>query len=1056
MRDPLATTLQQHAGALRELARALVGPDHADDLVQATAIAALRHRIAPRRPLPFLRHVLRQLARRHHRTEARRRRREHAAAGQHAHTAPPAEHALEQKESIARLHAALLAVPQPHLGALLLRWFEGLPPAAIAERLDVPLPTIKSRLQRGLELLREELDRRAPRAEWRSGLALAFGLPGPLPAPVAAAPAALPLLSLAIAMKVLLLSCAGIALAVVWSLRPSSPPLPGAPAAATAEPAAAAASPAGSLPEATGERTAALTPAAMPAAATARLRGRILAGGERPLPGARIEVRDDLDDVRTSVLAAASSGDDGGFDFELLPGRRRVRITAAGHVGLAPAQTLDFAAGEHRDLGDVLLQPGIVVRGRVVDRDGTPVANVTVWPDQDEPARPGFTPFYGFAFTDEHGRFELAPRPVLDMTFEVPEEQLLEPVLLRPEPGQREATVELRVESAARQPTLRGAVVDEAGRPIPRAMVVVVEPSERGNRWFDAITRDDGTFAVRRLLASAPRPAEVQVEAEGLDAAIVTGVEWGRGDLQITLRRPVALAVRVVDTHGRPVPEYRLRVGRRDVGFGASPHGEAWMPGSLVATADGRCTVPGLRRGSYVVHIKASGDAFAPSDIEHIELQDDTHHTVVLPARAGRTLRLVLRGGAPVAGARIELCEAIDRPVQLDSQVADDDDWSRLGTAGTALLRQQGVTDARGELLLHGPADTPLAVRVLGPGCLPFVAALPRLPGDGPLVLEATQGGGLRAQARPAALLDELATLSPAGSSSSPPRLWLMRRDGAKSERMPMANREPATFASAGELLLTGIPPGTWTPVLQCGMHRTELAPVTIADGSTTELAIDLAPMQPFELRGRIVVDGAPARPGQVQLQRLLPPNESRAGRWQIVSTDGIDEHGVFVARGVPGRYRVLLSVQAANDTDPHWLLAEPAGLELAPGDRRDETFRLDTGSLRLRLVDAQQRPVAGVASLTLRRTPVDSVASLPPTDEHGRARIARMETGTFQLVVFPRRLGTTAAAVATLTKAGPGDPDAVPRALLDLGMVVVTPGGSPEQTLVLPDAWFQ
>lgn len=54
----------------------------------------------------------------------------------------------------ARLEQLLATLPEPHRAALILRYQEDLTPEEIAATLQAPLATVKSRLQRGLRLLR--------------------------------------------------------------------------------------------------------------------------------------------------------------------------------------------------------------------------------------------------------------------------------------------------------------------------------------------------------------------------------------------------------------------------------------------------------------------------------------------------------------------------------------------------------------------------------------------------------------------------------------------------------------------------------------------------------------------------------------------------------------------------------------------------------------------------------------------------------------------------------------------------------------------------------------
>lgn len=151
--EPVARqTLLAHEPFLRSLARSLVfDPHRVDDLVQETWLAALRH--SPR-PGPGLRawlaQVLRNAARQLARRERRRACRERAAA-RPERAVPPQEGVRE------RVVDAVLALDEPFRTAVLLRFFEGLPPREVARRTGVPVETARTRLRRALARLRQRL-----------------------------------------------------------------------------------------------------------------------------------------------------------------------------------------------------------------------------------------------------------------------------------------------------------------------------------------------------------------------------------------------------------------------------------------------------------------------------------------------------------------------------------------------------------------------------------------------------------------------------------------------------------------------------------------------------------------------------------------------------------------------------------------------------------------------------------------------------------------------------------------------------------------------------------
>ncbi len=138
----------------------------ADDLEQQALLRALEHGEPVRSPRAWLGTVLRRLTVDLRRAEGRRRAREEAAARSEA-LASTAE-AVARAEVLARATRAALELREPYRTVVVLRFFEGLSPAEIARRLDVPAETVKTRLRRALDLLRDRLDgdHRGDRRAW--------------------------------------------------------------------------------------------------------------------------------------------------------------------------------------------------------------------------------------------------------------------------------------------------------------------------------------------------------------------------------------------------------------------------------------------------------------------------------------------------------------------------------------------------------------------------------------------------------------------------------------------------------------------------------------------------------------------------------------------------------------------------------------------------------------------------------------------------------------------------------------------------------------------------
>lgn len=221
MADDLHQQLQQHAGALRGLARDLLRCDHAaDDVAQATLQQALAQRDLQPGPLGgWLQRTLVNFVRQWRRGERRRLARETTVATREP--VPAVADQLARREALQRVTDAVLGLDEPYQTAVFLRYFEDLPPRAIARRTQTNVATVKSRLARGLVMLRARLDRGDQDGRrWRPALLFAFGLPSSLLVP-------LPIGALLVSATPKILVAAGAVCVGGWLwFGPSDPTLP--------------------------------------------------------------------------------------------------------------------------------------------------------------------------------------------------------------------------------------------------------------------------------------------------------------------------------------------------------------------------------------------------------------------------------------------------------------------------------------------------------------------------------------------------------------------------------------------------------------------------------------------------------------------------------------------------------------------------------------------------------------------------------------------------------------------------------------------------------------
>jgi len=170
-------SLLAHGDFIRLLARRLVLDEQsADDVVQQTWLAAIEHPPRNPRSLPgWLSMVARNFAFMTRRGDRNRRHREEAAAA--SEKVPSAAEILEKEVLRRRVIDEVMALEEPYRHAVLLRFYEDLPPRRIAARLDIPVETVKTRIKRGLARLRERLDGEfGGRSAWCLALAPLAGL----------------------------------------------------------------------------------------------------------------------------------------------------------------------------------------------------------------------------------------------------------------------------------------------------------------------------------------------------------------------------------------------------------------------------------------------------------------------------------------------------------------------------------------------------------------------------------------------------------------------------------------------------------------------------------------------------------------------------------------------------------------------------------------------------------------------------------------------------------------------------------------------------------------
>lgn len=673
-------TLLAHAGWVRALARHLTADAHAaDDLAQDTLAAALVQPPPSDRPLRgWLAAILRNLARQDRRAAGRRGARERAVARDEVATSTA--QSLERLDSLRAVVDAVTRLDEPYRSAILMRYFDGSSPSAIATRTGVPLRTVHTRLHRALARLRAELDRAhgGDRKAWLLALIpFAEGLGGSgWPELGAGALIMDAKLKIALALVALVGVCSTIAL---WPEKEST--LVSAPLAAVSKEehvdASAPESPALQDAPATVARRAQerassdATPRAVPPVpVVAKLKGRVIDVERAPVAHAKVRFVDPSHGPKDGVEVEA--GADGSFELDDPKSGGHLDIASEGWACVYRPQ-FDTTAGEYV----LVVARSVSLAGTVVDEQHQPLTGATVAVPLPFGMRAQFDSILDRSISverstksDEAGRFEMKQVPL------VPGTKLTTTLAAymtdeREVPAHDEFALELVLRSARAEPEqLLGTVVDVEGKPVEGAWIACGPATAKSGRAgafaLDLTLRDVGGREARSTLVRAVKQGHLPGE--------VTRANDGAWPSPLVVRLggpPLSIEGRVVDADGKPIAGAQVWTSD-EAHFGYVPieGGEMTMRAGanvesilrgdpfthrIQADASGRFALSGLLAHDYRVHALDTQRVLATTaslaaGVRNVELRmpkEDVHERV-----AGRVTSL---SGDPLAGVEVSL-----------------------------------------------------------------------------------------------------------------------------------------------------------------------------------------------------------------------------------------------------------------------------------------------------------------------------------------------------------------------------------------------------------------
>ncbi len=520
------------------------------------------------------------------RDRARRQYRERRASRSEAVNLDPAA-PIERETMRRQLTDAITALDEPYAETLRRYYLNGETAAVIAGRLACPLPTVRTHLQRGLQRLRRELDRRVggQRAlalglmdlfRWSPRELAAAGLRGAgwrsrfLVAPGAGLPVA--------ALLIACVTVIGVALRMVWT--PSSPGFAETqPVIATVQRVAGDGSAQeaplelevarlgprvdGSTSDSPEQRSATEVSAASPPV-SAEWSLRVVDDLGAPMPGALL-----FQGPMDSMVPAGRADETGAFQPDIAHWTRQPVRLAEGHAtgyfvrasaaGFADSQ-IYYVVPEKldgRDLNLRLLGPGTAIEGVVRDKEGAPLPGAIVRQVRRNGTRkwqPGFGTVQRDlqVQSDEDGRFRLQASQGVH-------------TLVGSAPGHAHSWIAVDARQRThlgcelhltRGASVTGQLLDPNGTPVAGTPVELRWTNRPFLGMIEVVPGPDGRFEADHL-----PPGKVQATAVSGNLQVVENWELEEGGLieaSLSLAPVNPVRIRLVDLHQKPISGYRI------------------------------------------------------------------------------------------------------------------------------------------------------------------------------------------------------------------------------------------------------------------------------------------------------------------------------------------------------------------------------------------------------------------------------------------------------------------------------------------------------------------
>jgi len=377
------------------------------------------------------------------------------------------------------------------------------------------------------------------------------------------------------------------------------------------------------------------------------LTGRLVDENDEPVAG-KVSLRT-LDGGNVSVTMRSrfriETDREGSFSVGPLPGGDHMLLVEARGYASRNVEAPVSGRNKVEDLGDIALETGLTIAGRVLDEGGGPIASAAV--TASHPGR-GMMSASGDLFmvaeTDEQGRFVLAGlSPGAQMVHATaPGYGYSKPVQV--EPGAEGLTLTLRLAGS-----IRGTAVDPEGRPVT-SFRVMARSFERQRTPMVTVQDAEGVFVLDSV---AEGEYAVEILSADFLAEAISSVRVSGGNTTevgtVRLRRGGSIVGTVVDASADPLPGATIQA--------VAPRPRLYWAEDNAVSSDrmGRFRLGGLTDGK--VTVVASHPGYAETRLEGVEVDSSSRPSdVEIVLGLGGTLEGIVRtrDGTDIGGRTIE------------------------------------------------------------------------------------------------------------------------------------------------------------------------------------------------------------------------------------------------------------------------------------------------------------------------------------------------------------------------------------------------------------------